>query len=165
MRRALVAGTAGALVVAAALGCAAPFDEVKPSAPHAGVALVYCGSAATSPESVMKAMEPPTGPTGESSLPDDKELRVCLRLENRGQEPARLTRSDLGLKTPHESTSPSADHDDDLVIALPGETRELHASFRYSPLVHGEEVQLLLANAVTVGGHAVKLPPIVLRKR
>ncbi len=163
MRRALVVG-AGLVVAAFVGGCAAPFDLVKPSEPRAGVALVYCGSAATSPESVMKSMEPPTGPVGQSSLPEEKELRVCLRLENHGREPARLTRSDIGLKTPHESDSPAADSDDDLVIAHPGESRELHVSFRYSPLVHGEDVQVVLANAVTVGGHAVKLPPLLLRK-
>ena len=153
-----------ALLVAAGLGCAAPFDLVKPSEGHGGVALVYCGSAATSPESVMNAMEPPTGPTGQSSLPEEKELRVCLRLENHGSDKARVVRSDFGLKTPHESASPAGDHDDDLVIALPGETREFHVSFRYSPLVHGEDVQVILANALTVGGHPVKLPPISLRK-
>jgi hypothetical protein len=113
----------------------------------------------------MNAMEPPTGPTGQSSLPEEKELRVCLKLENHGSDKARVVRSDFGLKTPHENTQPAGDHDDDLVIALPGETRELHVSFRYSPLVHGEEVQVILANALTVGGHAVKLPPIVLRKQ
>jgi hypothetical protein len=153
-----------ALLVAAGLGCAAPFDLVKPSEGHGGVALVYCGSAATSPESVMNAMEPPTGPTGQSSLPEEKELRVCMRLENHGTEKARVTRSDFGLKTPHESTQPAADHDDDIVIALPGETRELHVSFRYMPLVHGEDAQVILANALTVGGKPVKLPPILLRK-
>ena len=165
MRRALVVATAAGTVLAAAFGCAAPFNLVKPSEARGGVAVVYCGSAATSPESVMNAMEPPTGPTGQSSLPEEKELRVCLRLENRGGDKARFTRSDVGLKTPHESTQPAADHDEDLVIALPGETRELHVSFRYSPLVHGEEVQVILANAVTVGGRAVKLPPIVLVKQ
>jgi hypothetical protein len=157
MRRALV----GLVLV----GCAAPFAEVKPSEPRAGVAVVYCGSAATSPESVMKAMEPPTGPTGESSMPEDKELRVCLRVENHGGDKARFVRSDVSLRTPHENTQPAADHDDDLVIALPGETRELHVSFRYSPLVHGEDVQVILANALTVGGKPLKLPPIVLRKQ
>ena len=164
MRRALVVAAAGA-ALAAAFGCAAPFNEIKPSEPRGGVAVVYCGSAATSPESVLKAMEPPTGPTGESSMPEDKELRVCLRLENRGGDKARLVRSDVGLRTPHENTQPAADRDDDLVIALPGETRELHVSFRYSPLVHGEEVQVILANAVTVGGKSLKLPPILLRKQ
>ena len=164
MRRALVVGAA-AVMLAAAFGCAAPFNLIKASEARGGVAVVYCGSAATSPESVMNAMEPPTGPTGQSSLPEEKELRVCLRLENHGGDKARFVRSDVTLKTPHENTQPAADHDDDLVIALPGETRELHVSFRYSPLVHGEEVQVILANALTVGGHALKLPPIVLGKQ
>jgi len=165
MRRALVAGVAVGGLAMAGLGCAAPFDLVKQPEAHGGVALVYCGSSATSAESVMKSMEPPTGPVGRSSLPEDKELRVCLRLENHGSEVVRVTRSDFGLKTPHESDSPSADSDDDLVIAHPGETRELHVSFRYSPLVHGEDVQLVLANAVTIGGHAAKFAPMTLRKR
>jgi hypothetical protein len=37
-------------------------------------------------------------------------------------------------------------------------------SFRYTPLVHGEDVQVILANALTVGGKPVKLSPILLRK-
>ena len=163
MRRALVVAAVGVLGAAAA-GCAAPFDLVKASEPHGSVALVYCGSAATSPESVLKSMEPPTGPVGQSSLPEEKELRVCLRVENHGSDKVRVTRSDIGLKTPHESTPPAEDHDDDLVIALPGETRELHVSFRYSPLVHGEDVQVVLANAVTIGGRPAKFSPITLRK-
>jgi hypothetical protein len=69
------------------------------------------------------------------------------------------------LRTPHENTQPAADSDDDLVIALPGETRELHVSFRYSPLVHGEDVEVILASALSVGGKPLKLPPIVLRKQ
>jgi hypothetical protein len=165
MRRARVAAVA--LVAVGALGgCAAPFDEVKPSKPEGGVALVYCGSAATSPESVMKSLEPPTGQVSEgtSSMPEEKELRVCLHLENHGSAPARVERSNFRLKCPGEVDTPSSDHDDDLVIAQPGETRELHVSFRYSPLVHGEDVQLLLDRALTVGGHAVKLPPMTLRK-
>jgi hypothetical protein len=163
MRRARLVVVVAAVAL---VGCAAPFNLVKPSAPRAGVALVYCGSAATSTESVMKSMEPPTGQVGgDSSLPEDKELNVCLRLENHGSEAARVTRSDFQLRTPHETDSPAADHDEDLVIAQPGETRELHVSFRYSPLVHGEDVQLILERALTVGGHAVKLPPIVLRKQ
>jgi hypothetical protein len=165
MRRALVVAAAGAAVLAATFGCAAPFNELKPSEPRGGVAVVYCGSAATSPESVLKAMEPPTGPTGESSMPEDKELRVCLRLENHGSDKARFVRSDVSLRTPHENTQPAADSDDDLVIALPGETRELHVSFRYSPLVHGEDVEVILASALSVGGKPLKLPPIVLRKQ
>lgn len=164
MRRALVVA-AGGVLVAAAFGCAPPFDLVKPSEARSGVALVYCGSAATSPESVMKSMEPPTGPVGQSSLPEDKELRVCLRVENHGSEVVRVTRSDFELKTPHEKDSPAADSDDDLVIAQPGETRELHVAFRYSPLVHGEDVQLLSANAVTIGGRPAKFAPMTLRKR
>src|SRR4051812_24974211 len=116
MRRALVAAAAAA-VLAAAFGCAAPFNEIKASEPRGGVAVVYCGSAATSPESVLAAMEPPTGQTGESSMPEQKELRVCLRVENHGGDKARFLRSDVSLRTPHENTQPAADHDDDLVIA------------------------------------------------
>ena len=149
----------------AVVGCGAPFAEVKPSAPKSGVALVYCGSAATSAESVLKAMEPPTGPVGESSMPEQKELRVCLRLENRGDQVARVDRSDFELRCPHETDSWSPDSDEQLVIAQPGETRELHVSFRYSPLVHGEDAQIVLDKALTVGGRAVKLAPISLRRQ
>lgn len=154
-----------AIAAMALVGCAAPFAEVAPTRPADGVALVYCGSAATSPESVMKAMEPPTGPTSRSSLPADAELRVCLRLDNHGHDVARLDRSAFELRTPHETDAPSPDRDDELVIAHPGETRELHVSFRYGPLVHGEDVQLVVARALTVGGHQAALPPIVLRKQ
>jgi hypothetical protein len=158
MRRACV------VVLLALAGCGAPFAEVKPSAPKSGVALVYCGSAATSAESVMKAMEPPTGPTGESSMPAEKELRVCLRLENHGDKVAKVDRTDFELHCPHETDSAAADSDDQEVIAHPGETRELHVSFRYSPLVHGEDVEVILDKALTVGGARVKLAPIVLRR-
>ena len=155
-----------AWLVLALVGCGAPFAEVKPSAPKSGVALVYCGSAATSAESVMKSMEPPTGPVGESSgMSEQKELRVCLRLENRGDQVAKVDRSDFELRCPHETDSWSQDRDDVEVIAHPGETRELHVSFRYSPLVHGEDVQLILDKALTVGGARVKLSPIVLRRQ
>ncbi|MCU1278645.1 MAG: hypothetical protein JWM53_2191 [bacterium] len=146
-------------------GCGAPFTEVKPSAPHGGVALVYCGSASTSAESVMKSLEPPTGQVGESSMPEQKELRVCLRLENKGDKVAKVDRSDFELRCPHETDSWAEDHDDVEVIAHPGETRELHVSFRYSPLVHGEDVQVMLDKALTVGGARVKLAPIVLRRQ
>ncbi len=149
----------------AVVGCGAPFAEVKPSAPKSGVAIVYCGSAATSAESVMKSLEPPTGQLGDSSISEQKELRVCLRLENHGDQVAKVDRSDFELHCPHETDSWSEDHDDVEVIAHPGETREMHVSFRYSPLVHGEDVQLILDKALTVGGARVKLQPIVLRRQ
>jgi hypothetical protein len=154
-----------AWLVLALVGCGAPFTEIKPSAPKSGVALVYCGSASTSAESVMKSLEPPTGPSGESSMPEQKELRVCLKLENKGSQVAKVDRSDFELRCPHETDSWAEDHDDVEVIAHPGETRELHVSFRYSPLVHGEDVQVLLDKVLTVGGARVKLQPIVLRRQ
>jgi hypothetical protein len=114
----------------------------------------------------MKSLEPPTGPTGESGgMPEQKELRICLKLENKGSQVAKVDRSDFELRCPHETDSYSEDHDDVEVIAHPGETRELHVSFRYSPLVHGEDVQLILDKALTVGGARVKLAPIVLRRQ
>jgi hypothetical protein len=158
----------GALVVVlAAVGCT-PFVEVKPSSPAAGVGVAFCGSSATSPESVMKSLEPPTNVPpevgGSSALPEQKELRVCLKLQNRGAEPARLTRSRVRLRCPHETDPWEYDHDDEEVIAHPGETRELHIAFRYTQLPHGEDVQLLFDGALTVGGRAAKIAPIVLRK-
>ncbi len=153
------------LVLLAAVGCGAPFAEVEPSAPRAGVGLVYCGSSAVSAESIMKAMEPPTGQTGAGGMPEQKELRVCLRLENHGAAVARLTRSDVVLHCPHETDSAEPDHDDDEVIAHPGETRELHVTFRYSPLPSGEDVTLRFDGALTVGGKPLKPAPLALRKR
>jgi hypothetical protein len=163
MRRLVLSGLA-----AAAVGCAPPFAEVKPSAPRGGVALVYCGSAATSPESVMKALEPPSDLPpevgGGGGVSAQKELRVCLRLLNRGAEVVRLDRSYVTLRCPGETDDWAPDRDDQLVIAHPGETRELHVAFRYSPLVHGEEVTLLFDRALTVGGKPARLGPVVLRK-
>ena len=153
------------LVALAVAGCGAPFAEVKPSAPQAGVALVYCGSAATSPESVLKSLEPPVGEAGGDGLSAQKELRVCLRLENHGEKVARLDRGDIRLRCPHETDDWSQDRDDEEVIAHPGETKELHVAFRYSPLPAGEDVAVIFDGAVTIGGHAAKLPPLLLRKR
>jgi hypothetical protein len=153
------------LVLLALAGCGAPFSEVKPSAPDRGVALVYCGSSATSAASVLKAMEPPVGQTGENGLPEQKELRVCLRLENQGDAVARLDRSEITLRCPHERDDWTQDRDDEEVIAHPGEQKELHVGFRYSPLTSGEDVALVFDGAVTIGGHAAKLPPLLLRKR
>lgn len=159
---------AGALVLLALAGGCTPFKEVKPSSPTGGVALVYCGSSATSPESVMKSLEPPTNVPpevgGGGGLSDLKELRVCLKLENRGDKPARLDRTRVTLRCPHETDSWEYDHDDQEVIAHPGETRELHVAFRYGPLVHGEDVQVVFDGALTVGGRPAKIGPLLLRK-
>ena len=50
------------------------------------------------------------------------------------------------------------------MIAHPGETKELHVSFHYSPLPSGEDVTVSFEHAVTVGGKPVKLRPLALRK-
>jgi hypothetical protein len=156
------------VVVLLAFGCT-PFVAIKPSTPTDGVGVTFCGSSATSPESVMKSLEPPTNVPpevgGSAGLPEQKELRVCLKLENRGDKPARLTRSRVRLRCPHETDSWEYDRDDEEVIAHPGETRELHIAFRYSPLPAGEDVQLLFEGALTVGGRPAKIAPMVLRKQ
>jgi hypothetical protein len=153
---------AAVLIVCA--GCAGPFTEVHPSAPSGGVAIAYCGSSATSTESVLKAMEPPAG-APDMQLEPPKELHVCLRLSNSGKQPARLNRSYVQLRCPREKQEYVPDSDDDLVIAHPGETRELHVGFHYSPLVAGEDVAVTFDGAVTAGGRPLKLAPIVLRKK
>jgi hypothetical protein len=153
------------VLLVAAVGCGAPFAEIKPSEPKSGVAVVYCGSAAASTASILKAMEPPVGQSGGGGMEEQKLLSVCLHLENHGSEVARLDRSDLELHTPHETDSWEPDSDDQEVIAHPGETKELHVAFRYSPLPSGEDVELLLDKALTVGGKRLKLPPIGLRRR
>ena len=165
MRRARLT-LACAAALAGAVGCAAPFAEVEPSAPVAGVALVYCGSAGMSTKSVMAAMEPPTGQAGgEDSVPAPKVLTVCLRLQNQGGEVARVDRSAIELHCPHERDDAESDSDDQEVIAHPGESKELHVSFHYSPLPSGEDVTLGFEHAVTVGGKPVKLRPLALRKK
>jgi hypothetical protein len=155
-------------VVVVAAGCGAPFEAVRPSATAQGVTVRYCGSSDVSPDAVVRAMEPPSSLTpevGGSPLPGPEELRVCLRLENRGTQPARVDRSYLQLRAPREKQSWVPDSDDQEVIAHPGQTRELHVTFHYTPLVAGEDVSLVLDDAVTVGGRAAHLPPVLLRKR
>jgi hypothetical protein len=168
MRRLVRVGLGGASLLAA-LGCAAPFDAVKPSAEKGGVTLAYCGASATSTESVMKSLEPPTNVPaevgGNNPISDQKELRVCVRLTNKGSQPVRIDRSNILLKCPHETDDWSGDRDDLEVIAHPGETREFHVGFRYSPLVHGEDVEVVFDRAVKIGNQPARLPPIVLRKR
>ena len=149
-------------------GCAGPFLESKPSAPRGGVALIFCGSSDSSPDSVLKSMEPPTRLPPEVSggeLEPPEELRVCLKLENKARAVARLDRSMLELKCPREKQSWAPDKDDQEIIVHPGEAREFHVNFHYSPLPSGEEVAVRFERALTVGGKPVNLPPLVLRKR
>lgn len=149
-------------------GCAGPFQQSKPSAPQGGVALSYCGSSDSSPESIVKAMEPPTRLPPEVSggeLEPPEELRVCLKLENQSSQVARLDRTLVMLKCPREKQNWQPDRDDQEIIAHPGETRELHVNFHYTALPRGEEVSLTFERALTVGGKPLSLPPLVLRKR
>jgi hypothetical protein len=150
-------------------GCAAPFDAVNATSRHGGVTLRYCGAAATSSESVMKSLEPPTNVPpevgGNNPISEQKELRVCVKLENKGSEPVRVDRSNVLLKCPHETDDWAGDRDDVEVIAHPGETREFHVGFRYAPVVHGEDVAVVFDRAVKIGGKPARVPPIVLRKR
>src|SRR4051812_34993587 len=109
MRRVVGAGSlvavAVVVVVGAVAGCAGPFDAVKAASSRGGVALLYCGSASTSPESVMKSLEPPSDvPSevgGNGGVSAQEELRVCIKLENKGDQPARVDRSYIQLKCPH----------------------------------------------------------------
>jgi hypothetical protein len=158
-----VAVCAAALACVAAAGCAGPFAEVQPSAPTGGVGVRYCGSSSASPGSVLRSLEPPVG-AADTQLSPPKELYVCLRLENQGSRPARLNRSNVQLRCPRERQEWVPDRDDDVVIAHPGQSRELHVTFHYTPLVTGEDVALIFDGALTVGGAPVKLRPIVLRK-
>jgi hypothetical protein len=151
-----------ALLLAA--GCAAPFTEVKPSAPVGAVGVVYCGSSMISPQTLVQMMEPPVG-SPDQQIDPPKELRVCLKLSNTGGKPARLDRSHVTLRCPHEKQTWVPDRDDEIVIAHPGETRELYVTFHYSPLVAGEDVAVVLENAITVADRAAKLPAITLRKK
>ena len=161
----MIARVGAAVSLLAALGCT-PFVALKPSSTASNVSVVFCGSSAASAQSVMKSLEPPTGPTGSSTeLPDQKELSVCLKLENRGEGTARLTRSRIRLKCPHETDPWEYDRDDEEVIAHNGDSREFHVAFRYSPLPAGEDVQLLFEGAVTVDGRKVTIPSMTLRKQ
>jgi hypothetical protein len=150
-----------------AMSCAGPFAAVTPRVEASAVELIYCGSSTVSAESVMKSLEPPTGPTGSSDsgmLPAQEEVSVCLDFVNRGKKQARIHRSAVKLRCPRETDDWSPDHDDQEVIAQPNEKRRLHVTFPYSPLPRGEDVELLFDSAVTVGGHAVKVAPLKLRR-
>src|SRR6185312_7328516 len=162
MRRVLLGGA----IFAAVGACAAPVNVVKPSSAVSGVSIVYCGSAATSTQSVINSMEPPVGQGGggDETMADVKELNVCLRLENHGAETARLDRTMVLLKCPRETDDPQADRDDQEVIAHPGESKELHLIFKYTKLPSGEDVTLKFDRALKVGDKPVKLPPMGLRK-
>ncbi|HEY2748199.1 MAG TPA: hypothetical protein VGL86_26435 [Polyangia bacterium] len=161
MRRACVAVALFGLA-----GCGAPFNEVKPSEARDGVRVVYCGSAATSAQSIINSMEPPVGQTGgDNGMPEVKELNVCLRLENHGGDTARLDRTSVMLKCPRETDEPQADRDDQEVITHPGEAKEFHIIFHYTQLPSGEDVSLKFERALKIGDKPVKLPPIALRKR
>jgi hypothetical protein len=151
-------------------GCAAPFVEVKPHPVAAGgVNVTFCGSADVSPDTVMKTMEPPSSLPSEvgggGGLEPPKDLRVCLRVENRGRAPARLDRGAVTLKCPREKQPWVPDSDDQEVIVHAGESREAHVFFHYSPLVAGEDVAVILDAALKVGEARARLPPIVLRKK
>jgi hypothetical protein len=155
------------LVALLAVGCAGPFAAVAPRVEGNGVEIGYCGSSPVSTESVMRTLEPPMGPTGSSEsglLPAQKEASICLDFVNRGKKQARLNRGAVRLRCPSETDDWAPDHDDQDVIAQAGETRRLHITFRYSPLPRGEDVELLFDGAVAVGGHAVKVAPLKLRR-
>ena len=165
MRRALSVAVAASALALAAFGCGAPFSEVKASEARDGVSIAYCGSSATSAQSVMNSLEPPVGQAGaDNGMPAIKELNVCLRLENHGSDTARLDRTSVMLKCPRETDEPQADRDDQEVITHPGESKELHIIFHYTQLPSGEDVRLVFDRALKIGDKPVKLPPLGLRK-
>jgi hypothetical protein len=150
-----------------AVGCAAPFVESRPSAPSAGVSMAYCGSATVSSDSLARSLEPPSdlpAEVGGHPIEPPKEVRFCLRVANHAARPVRLDRSRLVLRCPRERQSWVPDADAEELLVQPGETRELHVRFRYSPLAPGEDVELVFESALSAGGRPLKLMPLSLRK-
>jgi hypothetical protein len=150
-------------------GCAGPFAAVRPEASRGdGLSVGFCGSTKITGERVLRAMEPPSDlPSevgGSGGLEPPEEARFCLSVDNRGTQTARIDRSYLQLKCPREKQPWVPDSDDQEVIVHGGESKQVHVSFHYSPMVSGEDVTLLLEGAVTVGGKRARLPPLALRK-
>jgi hypothetical protein len=56
------------------------------------------------------------------------------------------------------------DADAEELLVRPGESRELHVRFRYSPLAPGEDVEVAFERALSVAGRPLKLGPLALRK-
>lgn len=145
-------------------GCAAPFVEARPSAPHDGVSVTWCGAQKTSPGSVMRSLDPPTGRSDERVEPP-KELRVCLRVANGASKPLRFDRARVELKCPRERREAISDADDQTVTLAAGQTRDIYVGFTYTGLETGEEVQVVLDHALTLGGKDLRLAPLVLRHK
>jgi hypothetical protein len=157
-----------ALLTLLAAGCAAPFSMVKPGGAREGVTVSYCGATQSSPGSVMKSLDPPSAVESElhgGLMPPPKELHVCVKVENKGGKPARFDRGLVELKCPREKQNWQPDADDQAVVLHPGQSRELHVTFQYSPIDPGEEVSLLFDRALTLGGRSLHVEPIVLRRK
>jgi hypothetical protein len=146
------------------VGCAAPFTEVKSSSPREGVSVTTCGLGNATTGSVIASMEPPQG-APEERLEPKKVLRVCLRLANKGHAPVRLDRSQVQLKCPRERLDWTSDNDDTAATVHPGSSRDFYVGFSYGVIEPGEEVSVLLDQALTSGGKPFKVDPIVLRRK
>jgi hypothetical protein len=158
-----------ALAALLAAGCAAPFSMVKQGGAREGVAVTYCGATQSSPGSVMKSLDPPSAVEselrGSGEMPPPKELHVCLKVENKGSKPARFDRALVELKCPRERQNWQPDSDVQALVLHPGQSRELHVTFHYSPIDPGEDVSLLFDRALTVGGRSLHFEPVVLRRK
>jgi hypothetical protein len=152
------------------MGCAGPFAAARPDAASRseGVSVSFCGSSKITAEKVLRTMEPPSDLPpevgGSGGLEPPEEASFCLKVDNRGGQTARIDRSYLALKCPREKQPWIPDSDDQEVIIHGGESKQLHVSFHYSPMVSGEDVALVLESAVTIGGKRVRLAPLPLRR-
>lgn len=164
MSRRSVGSGLGWLIAAMALaGCKGPFAEVVPDSRKDRAIVSYCGSAAATAASVIKTMD--SLGREESALPAPNEVTVCIEVHNHESSPLRVDRSRARLKCPREQQSWVPDADDPELVVPPGLSRKFRVTFRYSPLVSGEDVSVLLDRALTRGDRPVAVAPIVLRRR
>jgi hypothetical protein len=154
------------LVILAGAGCAAPFDALKPEVRAGKIVAHYCGSSAYRAETVIAAMDgPPLGQTGGSSS-RNREVTVCIQLENGGSRPVMVNRNLVHLRCKEDSLSTNADKDDDSFIVPPGVTRQFKMSFTYgSSILSGEDAELRFEDAITIEQRPITLPALVLRRR
>jgi hypothetical protein len=158
-----LACTAAAFLVA---GCAGPFVEVPPAHPVAGaVRATFCGNSGMRASTVIERMDgPPLGETGSQPEPP-KEVVVCVLVENKGQEPVKIDRSRVYLKTPHGSETPLGDKEDDKFVVPAGTSRKFQVAFHYSQMLSGEDARVDFDKVASIKDRPIELPAIVLRKR
>jgi hypothetical protein len=145
--------------------CAPAFQEMDPGEKRAGeLTLLGCGASTVTTSGVIKAMdEPPVGPGNDEVKPTP--VRVCLKLTNRGSQPAKVDRSHVLLDTPHGKLSWVQDKDDEVFVVPAGESKTFAVDFETTMLLKGEDVKVRVSDAITIGGRASGLPPITLRRR